>query len=84
MPKIHEFVKVPYYGKVVCVISSDKDLLTPGKVYQVHGDRMMANNHDIIMFDEPVYCAEAVNGQLNGMHGKGKPLASFVEFKGEA
>ncbi len=82
--KPHEFVKVPYFGKIVCVLSSDEHLLTPGKVYPVYGDRMMANNYDMIMFDEPVYCAEAVNGQLNGMHGKGKPLASFVEFKGDA
>lgn len=82
--KPHEFFKTPYFGKVVCVISSDKNLLTPGKVYQVYADRIMANNRDMIMFDEPVYCAEQLDRQFNGLHGKDKPLASFVEFKGEA
>lgn len=79
----HKFVEVPYFGKVVCVLSSDEHLLTPGWVYPVHGDRMRVNNCNTIIFDEPVYCAEAVNRQLNGTHGKDKLFASFVEYKGE-
>ena len=82
--EIQETTNRPYYfGKVVCTLSSDQDLLTPGKVYRVLGDRLMANNFTPIIFDSPAYTINDIYSNFNGL-GKNKLLAGFVEFKGEA
>lgn len=82
--KIQATIDPPYYfGKVVCTLSSDQNLLTPGKIYRVLGDRIMANDLTQIIFDSPAHSMDDIQSEFNGLH-RHRLLASFVEFKGEA